>query len=386
MIFIEDFPDYCETLTDAPRIYKEESAFDILSSIIGRRIYLQWGEDRIFPNIYRIYIGKSTSYRKSTMLKIQKRFVVNIIGFDSQLANRFSYEGLISFIEKQSHVVSYFDEFANLYEILLKNYTLSPEAFLTEIFDCPDLKREGALVSKNITLKNVFVNIIGATTESWLLKNMNESSVRGGFLPRFLFVWAKKKENTMPIPSEPDIIQRGMLLGRLRDILELVKDKESVPMILSSEAKNVYIKFHDKLELNYLNSDSLYSPFYGRALTYVLKYAMLIAIDFENSFTISEASMEKAVIRIDRLLKGFREFTNDEVTFNRYQATRKRVVEYITNKGEVKTKDLLQGLKMPSKDLNVVLTTLLEEETIQVRRLKSTNNKIAHLYSINGKH
>jgi len=385
MIFIEDFPDYCETLTDAPRIYKEESAFDILSSIIGRRIYLQWGEDRIFPNIYKIYIGKSTAYRKSTMQKIQKRFVENIIGFDSLLANRFSYEGLISFIENQSHVISYFDEFANLYEVLKKSYTLSPEAFLTEVFECPDMKSEGALVSKNIILKNVFINIIGATTESWLLKNMNESSVRGGFLPRFLFVWAKEKENTMPIPSEPDKSQRGLLLGHLKGIMELVGDGDPVPMVMSSEAKNVYVRFHDLLERKYLNTDSLYSPFYSRALTYVLKYAMLISIDCENSFTISESSMEMAVIKIDRLLKGFQEFTNEEITFNKYQATRKRVIKFIADRGEVGKSNLLQGLKMPTKDLQTVLNTLVEEETIHVRRLKSANHKMADLYSMNGK-
>ena len=385
MIFIEEFPDYCETLTDAPRIYKEESAFDILSSIIGRRIYLQWGEDHIYPNIYKIYIGKSTAYRKSTMQKIQKRFVENVIGFDSLLANRFSYEGLISFIEKQKHVISYFDEFANLYEILLKNYTLSPEAFLTEIFECPDMKREGALVSKNIVLKDVFINIIGATTESWLLKNMNESSVRGGFLPRFLFVWAKEKESTMPIPSAPDKRQRGLLLGRLNGIMELVGNGEPVPMVMSNEAKNVYVRFHDLLDRNYLNTDSLYSPFYSRALTYVLKYAMLIAIDYENSFTITESSMEMAVIKIDRLLKGFKEFTNEEVTFNKYQATRKRVKDFINAKGEVMTKDMLQGLKMPAKELQGVIQTLLDEETIHARPIKSGNNKMTNLYSINGK-
>ncbi len=248
---------------------------------------MQWGEDKIFPNIYKIYIGKSTTFRKSTILKIQKRFVANIIGFDPLLANRFSYEGLISFIEKQSHVISYFDEFANLYEVLLKNYTLSPEAFLTEVFECPDMKHERALVSKNIILKNVYINIIGATTESWLLKNMNESSIRGGFSPRFLFVWAKKKESTMPIPSEPDKTQRGLLLGRLNEILELVGDGEPKPMVMSGEAKNVYVRFYDLIERNYLNTDSLYAPFYSRALTYVLKYAMLIAIDCENTFTIS---------------------------------------------------------------------------------------------------
>ncbi len=385
MIFIEAFPDYCETLTDAPRIYKEESAIDILSSIIGRRVYLQWGEDHIYPNIYKIYIGKSTAYRKSTILKIQKRFVENVIGFNSLLANRFSYEGLISFIEKQSHVLSYFDEFANLYEVLMKNYTLSPEAFLTEIFECPDMKREGALVSKEIILNNVYINIIGATTESWLLKNMNETSIRGGFLPRFLFVWAKKKECTMPIPSSPDKAQRGLLLGRLKEILETVGDGEPMPMVMSSEAKNMYVRFYELIERKYLDTDSLYSPFYSRALTYVLKYAMLISIDYEETFTISESSMEKAVLRIDRLLNGFREFVNEEVTFNRYQATRKRVKDFITARGEVKTKELLQGLKMPTKDLQVVLNTLLEEETLHVRQEKSGNNKVANLYSINGK-
>jgi transcription initiation factor IIE alpha subunit len=112
---------------------------------------------------------------------------------------------------------------------------------------------------------------------------------------------------------------------------------------------------------------------------------MLISIDYEETFTISESSMEKAVLRIDRLLKGFREFVNEEVTFNRYQATRKRVKDFITARGEVKTKELLQGLKMPTKDLQVVLNTLLEEETLHVRQEKSGNNKVTNLYSINGK-
>ena len=157
-----------------------------------------------------------------------------------------------------------------------------------------------------------------------------------------------------------------------------------MPMVMSREAKNVYVRFHELIESNYLKTDSLYSPFYSRALTYVLKYAMLIAIDYENTFEISEESMEKAVIRIDILLKGFREFVNEEVTFNKYQATRKRIIEFITTRGEVKRKELLQGLKMSSKDLQTVLTTLLDEETIHVRQQKSRNNKDANLYSING--
>ncbi len=189
----------------------------------------------------------------------------------------------------------------------------------------------------------------------------------------------------MPIPSEPDKTQRGLLLGRLNEIMELVGDGEPVPMVMSREAKNVYVRFHDLLDRKYLNADSLYSPFYSRSLTYVLKYSMLIAIDYENSFAISEAAMEKAIIKIDRLLNGFQEFINEEVTFNKYQATRKRVLEYIKNKGEVKRKDLLQGLKMSSKDLNTVLTTLIDEETIHMRNMKSGNNKRTNLYSINGK-
>jgi hypothetical protein len=112
---------------------------------------------------------------------------------------------------------------------------------------------------------------------------------------------------------------------------------------------------------------------------------MLIAVDYENSFTISESSIEMAVIKIDRLLKGFQKFTNEEVTFNKYQATRKRVKDFISARDEVNKTELLRGLKMPTKDLQVVLQTLLDEETLHVREVKSANNKRTNLYSINGK-
>jgi hypothetical protein len=52
--------------------------------------------------------------------------------------------------------------------------------------------------------------------------------------------------------------------------MELVGDDGPVPIVMSNEAKNVYVRFHDMLDRNFLNTDSLHSPFYSRALTYVL--------------------------------------------------------------------------------------------------------------------
>jgi hypothetical protein len=40
---------------------------------------------------------------------------------------------------------------------------------------------------------------------------------------------------------------------------------------------------------------------------------------------------------------------------------------------------------MSSKDLGAVLTTLVEEETIHLRKVKSANHKMTEFYSINGK-
>ncbi|MGR3220852.1 MAG: hypothetical protein ACUZ8H_13700 [Candidatus Anammoxibacter sp.] len=116
-------------------------------------------------------------------------------------------------------------------------------------------------------------------------------------------------------------------------------------MVLSNEAKNVYVRYHEQIEKNCLNSDSLYSPFYNRGLTYVLKYSMLISLDYEERLVISDTSMEMAVERIDRLLEGFKEFVADEITFNKYQSERKRVVDFMQGKGGLMRKDLLQGLK-----------------------------------------
>ncbi len=372
MVFLEEFPDYCETITDAPRQYKEEVAFDVLSCIVRRQVYLQWGEDRIYPNIYKIYIGRSTFFRKSTMLKIGKRFVEDILGFEFTLGNRFSYEGFVKFLCDNSTAFLHFDEFANLYELIKNSYTLSPEALLTELYDCPEFKRECNLVGKNgndgtIDLKDIFLNIFGATTEAWLLKNLNESSIRGGFIPRFLFVRAKVKDSSMPIPSKSDDSERELLIGRLKEIQKLLGKNEPKSMVLSNEAKNVYVRFHELIEKKYVNADSLYSPFYNRALTYVLKYSMLISLDFENTLQISGASMEMAVIRINRLLNGFKEFVTDEITFTKYQADRKRVLDFMNGKGELMKSKLLQGLKIKARDLREILDTLIEEGTVLER-------------------
>ncbi|MGR3220853.1 MAG: hypothetical protein ACUZ8H_13705 [Candidatus Anammoxibacter sp.] len=232
MIFLEEFPDYCETITDAPRIYKEEVGFDILSCIVRRQAFIQWGESRIYPNIYKIYIRQSTFFRKSTIQKIGKRFIEDVLGHDFTLGNRFSYEGFVKFLCNNSTAFLHYDEFANLYELIKNSYTLSPEALLTELYDCPDFKREANLAGKNdedgaIDLRDIFLNIFGATTEAWLLKNLNESSIRGGFISRFLFVRAKEKTSSMPIPSEPDKTQRDLLLDRLRNIQDIVRSRRT---------------------------------------------------------------------------------------------------------------------------------------------------------------
>jgi len=84
------------------------------------------------------------------------------------------------------------------------------------------------------------------------------------------------------------------------------------------------------------------------------------------------------------LLSGFRDFTNEEVTFNKYQSNRKRVKDFIKNRDEVCKSKLLQGLKMSSNDLQTILVTLIDEDTIRMRKVKSANHKMTEFYSING--
>src|SRR5690606_28183816 len=56
--------------TDAPYQYHVFSAFALMASLLGRRVWVRDGAGKLYPNLFVLLLGPSSLYRKSTCIGI----------------------------------------------------------------------------------------------------------------------------------------------------------------------------------------------------------------------------------------------------------------------------------------------------------------------------
>lgn len=83
--------------TEPPTIYHRWSFITCLSAYLGRRYWLPFGEQRIFPNFYTMLIGHPGA-RKSTAIKLAKK-LFSAAGYDTFAAEKTSKEKFLLDLE-----------------------------------------------------------------------------------------------------------------------------------------------------------------------------------------------------------------------------------------------------------------------------------------------
>ena len=65
-----------------------------------------------------------------------------------------------------------------------------------------EIWKRGLATSEGYEVENPWINMIGATTPSWLQKNFDESMIGGGLVSRIVFVYGDEKRSLIAYPSE----------------------------------------------------------------------------------------------------------------------------------------------------------------------------------------
>ncbi len=245
------------------------------------------------------------------------------------------------------------------------------KSLLTELFDVP-LSYSRETMKGKVTVKNPCISILSGTTIHWFLKNIKERDLWGGFLPRFIFVPAFKKERFMALPPPVDTSKQNAFVRYLNEIRNLKGE-----VTLSDEAKGHYTKwvkgFEDKIP-----SANLFTAFYYRLETYSIKFAMLEAIA-RQSLIISSNDITRAISHIDWLSKQLTALESEEFTFTPYERNRKKVLAFIKNRpAGISRADLTKSCKIRSRDLDEVIKSLLLEEQISVVTKPSSTKPITY--------
>ena len=366
MSFLERYQKYAFSITDAPESFSEFLAIATAGIIIGRSRFLQFGNNELYPNFWMIILAPSSFYHKSTALSISAKcvFVVKPL---CVYPTEFSHERILEVIQANPHGVFYYYEFKTLMGILSRDYMQGTKAFLTEMFDNPDIYTR-TTKSGNICIENPCVSLLSATTSDWFVSSIKSGDLEGGFLGRFLYINSNTKIRNDAIPSKPNKEMRNGVYSALTELMEKTKDQKA-EMELSKEAMKLYRLWYTKFVSKVGRISFVFRPLFSRLNIYCLKIAIIIETCKTLKLEISEETMGIAIQMTDFLYRSTIQLCESDIAFSKSESNEKKIIRTLKSSTlqpkEMTKSQLLRASHLSSFEFNNTLQTLVDKELIK---------------------
>jgi hypothetical protein len=317
--FIEAYLSYVKGHEATIKTHKW-SCISILAGALERKVWLDRGYYQLFPNLYVFIIGQSGLIKKSTTTGI----AVNLLRELPQIkimSERLTAAALISQMEtshksfevgskpyKQAAVFAYASELS----VFLMEVFGSIVELLTTFFDCQpnDFSKPWTYNTKGGGLTKIYgpcLNMLGASTKTWLKKCIPESEMEGGFSSRVVFV----VENNPPtklvpwptIPKEQEQ-KRIELISDLTRIYSLTGRFQ-----VTAGAHHLFAEWYEKhmTEVVPHSFDPRFNGYLGRKGDLILKLSMIRSVSLRDELSIYPEDVLWAVEQLDELEPAMKE-------------------------------------------------------------------------------
>lgn len=347
--------------SDAPRVYHVACALATVAAAVENKVYLPFGGDRIFPNIWALILGPSSFFRKSSSISKAKR-VVNRVNPDALLPDEFSREALLKRLSTRAQGLLTYSEFSGALATFGKDYMSGTKELLTDLYDCP--AQYTRVVGQNeFKAAGVCLSILAASQTGWFLEKLKGGDVRGGFLARFCFWPAFEKKRFIAIPPEPDIA----LWNKITTDLRLLTVMQAKACSLGQDVVGRYTSWlerHERELHGHPRCEDL-SPFWSRLSIMTLKFAMLMQLSRDGDSEISLDSLNRAIDLTDFLKRALVHLFAEEFVFTRDQQDRQKVLRHVNQKPGIELRKLYRACSMSKRDMTSALETLVAEDRIR---------------------
>lgn len=302
--FIEEYLKYVEN-TEPPVSYHRWVALGCISAALQRRVFFDWGMDRIFPNLYIVLLGPAAQTRKSTALRVGEELIkdlnIPIIGQEN------SRESIVRDIKKsvtnfndgtmvrmQSAVVCFASELA----VFLGKQNTELQADLTDWYDSPSEWTRSTKHQGVDDISGLCFTLVGAMAPDWIPHVFAPESIGGGFTSRIMFVPEYKKAKTIANPNKypPPNGRRDRLLADLQTINTNMIGSFSFTPDAMQFYEDWYVDDSDKIEHGeYAVPDRAFYTYCGRRPTLLRKVSMCISASTKSDKVITLEHIQKAL-------------------------------------------------------------------------------------------
>ncbi len=363
--FARAYSTWAESFTDAPPQFHRMVSYWVLSTLLGRRVYLHLGDDWLFPNLWLVVLAPSSFYRKSTALSIGAK-MVNAVRPDTILPSEFSQECLVALMQQQAHGALVAYEFRTLLALMLKDYNSGLQSLLTELYDSPPeyCRKTGTKEIKEYRVEKPYLTILGASTVDWLLQSVQGGDISGGFLARFLFVSADTKTKTLAFQPPADQAEKARLIETVKKITAV---SGSGRMDYALDARREYERWYAEFCRKSESAPEAVRAFFPRLTAYAHKFGMLEAVQRGHYPTISLEDCKTACMISESFAAEIRRLGAESLGKSKFDGIKLRVLKAVRKEPGIDHSRLLRNLSLSAKVFKDTAETLRQSGEIEVR-------------------
>lgn len=385
--WITTYLQYAE-YTEPPISFHTWTAIGCLSAALQRKVYMDWGMERVYPNLYVVLLGPAAQTRKSTALRIGEELVkelnIPMIGQDNspEAVIRDMKKALTNFndgssIKMQSAVACFSSELA----VFLGRQNTDFHKFLTDWWDCPNDWKRTTKHQGIDDINGVCVTLVGAMAPDWIPFVFTPESIGGGFTSRIMFISETKKAKTIVNPEKcpPPNGRRDKLVNDLQHINQSLIG----PMKLTRDAEGFYEEWYERTDRDMLDdgkfavADRTFHTYCGRRSTILRKVSMCLSASRSDSMEITLKDISDALALMEAAeanLPGTFAAVGRSSQAHQLQA----VLSTIQGRGKVLRSDLLRFLShdVSALDLEGVEKTLEGSRQIKITRLTENGDTL----------
>ena len=349
--------------TEIPPTFNGWCSLIAISMALGRRVFLDMGPFRIYPNMYVVLVGASGNVRKSTGLAIVRNLLNTLKPPPQVIPQKITPQKLVESLKTNAVACLLTDELTNFLNAGAAE--LGMLTLLTEFYDCADKFETATLGRGKETLTNTQMGILACTTPEELRKAVSHDAIGSGLTSRFLFVYETQRGEPVTFPTyiPRQLEARQFCSDYLQSVLAI-----SGQVVLNAECRAWCEKCYNE---RCYNSPMLQDPnlagYASRRFTHILKLATVLSVGTRLSLELDLVALTTA----ERLLEHNEDYLYKIIrilTMNDKGATLHFVLSLINRFRKIERHQLmaLTSHRIDTRELTDIIETLRSANQVRI--------------------
>ena len=337
---------------ESPRKFWVWAGLFTLNAALERRVWLPFGMDCIYPNLFVMCVAPPGRCRKATPPTFAKRILADVqlnIFADSaskraltKKLHEISRTCAFSFIgpdgvrlnKPQCPLVIVSKELSSFLAVNLKEMV----EVLTDLWDNHDKWDYETSEKGKDSIHGVCLSCYFATTPIWVARNLPPESIGGGFTSRFVVIHSSSKYKSLSLPPPPDQVLYKMLVDDLAAVRRISGEFRWEP-----EAFDIYDKWYHTIEPRVQATfDERIQVFLERIHVVGLKVAMALRVAYSSDLVITASDMQLAIKLVDELEQDIPKAFGAQGSASENAVNIQRISSQIRTSGKLTVGELLR--------------------------------------------